>query len=101
MRLSEGIPLKTCANPPARNQNINRANIYENLTGVIHANRFARFARIGPIGNSNDSWRIGLTRYENRGLNCKRFAGIESARVELRIGRATKMRTKRFEYIAI
>ena len=30
MRLSEGIPSKTCANPPARDQNINRANRYEN-----------------------------------------------------------------------
>ena len=30
MRLSEGSPFKTCANPPARNQSINRANLYEN-----------------------------------------------------------------------
>ena len=30
MRLSEGIPLKACANPQARGQNINRANLYEN-----------------------------------------------------------------------
>ena len=29
MRLSEGIPFETCANPPARDQNINRANLYE------------------------------------------------------------------------
>ena len=35
MRLSEGIPFKTCANPPARNQNINRANLYENEMGHI------------------------------------------------------------------
>ena len=30
MRLSEGIPFKTCANPRAREPNINRANLYEN-----------------------------------------------------------------------
>ena len=30
MRLSQGVPFKTCANPPASDQNINRANLYEN-----------------------------------------------------------------------
>ena len=30
MRLSEGIPFNTCADPQARSQNINRANEYEN-----------------------------------------------------------------------
>ena len=30
MRLSEGNPFKSCAKPPARDQNINRANLYEN-----------------------------------------------------------------------
>ena len=30
MRLSEGIPFKTSANPPAHDQNINRANLHEN-----------------------------------------------------------------------
>ena len=31
MRLSEGIPFnKTCANPQARDQNIDWANLYEN-----------------------------------------------------------------------
>ena len=30
MRLSEGNPFKTCANPQAHNQKLNRANRYEN-----------------------------------------------------------------------
>ena len=30
MRLSEGTPFKTCANPQARDQNINLGNLYEN-----------------------------------------------------------------------
>ena len=30
MRLSEEIPFKTCANPPALGQNINWRNVYEN-----------------------------------------------------------------------
>ena len=30
MRLSEGNPFQTCANPQARDQNIDRANVYEN-----------------------------------------------------------------------
>ena len=30
MRLSEEIPYKTCANPQAHNQKLNRANLYEN-----------------------------------------------------------------------
>ena len=30
MHLSEGIPFKACANPHARDQNINSANLYEN-----------------------------------------------------------------------
>ena len=30
MRLSEGNPFKTCTNPHTRDQNVNRANIYEN-----------------------------------------------------------------------
>ena len=29
MRLSEGIPFKTCANPPVRDQNVNRPSLYE------------------------------------------------------------------------
>ena len=29
MRLSEEIPSKTCADPQAHNQNLNRANLYE------------------------------------------------------------------------
>ena len=30
MRLSEGNPFKTCANPEAHNQKLSRANLYEN-----------------------------------------------------------------------
>ena len=30
MRLSEGIPFKTCASRQAHNQNLNWANVYEN-----------------------------------------------------------------------
>ena len=30
MRLSEGITFQTCVNPQADDQNINRANLYEN-----------------------------------------------------------------------
>ena len=30
MRLSEGIPFKTCDNPQAHNRKLNRANRYEN-----------------------------------------------------------------------
>ena len=30
MRLSVGIPSETCANPQALDQNLNRANLYEN-----------------------------------------------------------------------
>ena len=30
MRLFEGIPFKTCVNPQAHDQNVNRANLYEN-----------------------------------------------------------------------
>ena len=30
MRLSEGIPYKTCANPQAFNQKLYRADLYEN-----------------------------------------------------------------------
>ena len=30
MRLSEGNPFKTCANPQTHNQKLNRANHYEN-----------------------------------------------------------------------
>ena len=30
MRLSEGPSFKTCAIPQARDQNVNRANLYEN-----------------------------------------------------------------------
>ena len=40
------------------------------LSGVIRANRFARFARIrrfARIGNSSGSGEFGLTRYKNRG----------------------------------
>ena len=29
-RLSEGIPFKNCANPQAHDQNVTRANLYEN-----------------------------------------------------------------------
>ena len=60
------------------------------LSGVIRANGFARFARIGwlaRIGNSNDSGDSAWCAiYKNRGFNCEWFARIAS-----RIARATKL----------
>ena len=45
MSLSEGIPFKTCANPQARNREINRANLYENEM-VLNISRFKLFGSI-------------------------------------------------------
>ena len=47
MRLSERIPFKTCANPQARNQNINRANAYENR--MVQADRDLNCSGASPI----------------------------------------------------
>ena len=50
------------------------------LSGVIHANRFARFARIGwfaRIGNASDSGKSAGRARKNRGFNCEWFARID------------------------
>ena len=63
------------------------------LSGMIRANRFARFARIGwfvRIGNFEWFRWIGLTRYKNRGFNCEMIRANRFARIALRIARATK-----------
>ena len=55
--------------------------VVSSISGVIRANRFARFARIGwfaQIGTSSNSLRTGLTRYKNWGCNCEWFARIDS-----------------------
>ena len=51
------------------------------LSGVIRANRFAWFARIGwfaRVGKFEWFVRIGLTHYKKRGFNCEWFARIDS-----------------------
>ena len=71
--------------------------IRKHLSGVIRANRFARFARIGwfaRIGNSSDSGEAGDSRYKHRAFNCEWFVRMiranRYARIALRIARATK-----------
>ena len=65
MRLSEGIPFKTCANPQARDQNINQANLYENemvLDGrnraIVIAESLARV--VAAIRTTSVRWRSDL-----------------------------------------
>ena len=49
MRLSEGIPFKTCINPPARDQNINGANLYENEMVLTYCVKlFRRLSYLPP-----------------------------------------------------
>ena len=63
MRLSEGVPLKTCDNPEARDQNINRANVYENER--VETSRNSNCSGASPIeepsaGPKGGSLKVGL-----------------------------------------
>ena len=59
----------------------------QGLSGVIRANRFARFARITKC-----FVRIGLTRYKKLGFQLRTIRANRFARIALRIARATKHR---------
>ena len=54
MRLSEGIPFKTCANPRARDQNIKRANVYEN--GMVETYHDSSCSRAGKKEYTPPPW---------------------------------------------
>ena len=94
MRLSEGIPFKTCANPPARDQNINRANIYElgyrpPLRGVSRARMVYTYRDLNRSGASP------TLRRRKIGIVQKVFLEKASAIARMRhkcVKRASKMR---------
>ena len=60
MRLSEGNPFKTCANPQAHNQKLVRANVYENemVWTYRDLNRSGASPTFGGLGTPKNLLRL-------------------------------------------